>query len=228
MPQTLSNPLRKRGRHRVSVSLAESKTLKLYQEGRRLLARADFEDISMARFAKAADTSVGAFYVRFADKDAFLDFVTSHTFASARRGFDESLASLAASKKPAELLSNAMIAQFAAKEFAGIVRLAVKRGLSDLKQRRAFDAYREHIIDQVVSLLPDEAARESETKFEVAIQAAFGILTDRIVSTPRSDPLKLSEYHGTILGLFSKPFGTLRLVTPNADKADEQSGVKKI
>ncbi|MEM6898280.1 MAG: TetR/AcrR family transcriptional regulator [Pseudomonadota bacterium] len=202
--------------------------MKLYKQGRRLLARADFEDISIAQFAKAADTSVGAFYVRFADKNAFLDFVISHTFVSARRGFDESLASLAASKKPVEVLADAMIAKFTAKEFAGVVRMAVKRGCSDNERRKPFDYFREYVVNEVVGSMPDDVKKEDRVRVEVAIQAMFGILTDGITSKPYSEPLELSEYHEPITSLLNNALGKVKLDKPKAKEPPEQPGVKKI
>lgn len=228
MPEIPTNPSLAPGRSRISVSLAESKTLRLYQQGRRLLARADFEDISIARFAKAANTSVGAFYVRFADKDTFLDFLTLHTFRGARRSFDKSLLSIASQKEPAAAISDAIISQFAATEFAGIVRLAVKRGLSSTERRRAFDGYRTHLADQVVSLLPHDTKSKDKTDIEFAIQAAIGVLTDAIASTPRSEPLKLWDYLDTIFHMLAQPLRNLKLKKPETEAAAEQSGVSKI
>lgn len=217
-----------RGRRRVSVSLAESKTLKLYQEGKRLLAIADFEEISISRFAEAADTSVGAFYVRFTDKDAFLNFVTSHMFASARRAVDKIIPSIAASAKPAEAMTDAIIATWGGKEFGGVVRMAVKRGCSAVEHRKQFDRYREYVVDEVVGSMPEEAKKEDRTRVEVAIQATFGILTDAITSKPYGEALKLSEYHGTIASLLDHALGKVKLDKRKANEPTKQIGVKKI
>lgn len=228
MKTAASNPSGTRGRRRVSVSLAESKTLKLFQEGRQLLAVADFEDVSIAQFANAAETSVGAFYVRFADKDSFLSFVTSHTFASARRAFDDAVPSIASSPKPAEALTDAIFSHWAGKEFAGVVRMAVKRGCSNIEYRKSFDAYREHVVDEVVGLIPDETKKEDLFKLELAIQSAFGVLTDAITSKPYGEPLKLSEYYETIVGLLDRSLGKMELTKREPKEPTEQSGVKKI
>ncbi len=228
MKTVSSVPANARGRRRVAVSLAESKTLKLFQEGRRLLAVADYEDISISEFAKAAETSVGAFYVRFADKDAFLSFVTSHTFGSARRAFDEIVPSIASSAKPAEALTDAFFGHWAGKEFAGVVRMAVKRGCSNVEHRQSFDRYREHVVDEIIGLMPDGTKKEDLFKVELAIQSAFGVLTDAITSKPYGEPLKLSEYYETIVGLLDSAFGKLKLTKPTPKETGEQSGVKKI
>lgn len=218
----------KRGRRRVSVSLAEAKTLKLYQEGRGLLAVNDFEDVSISEFAKAAETSVGAFYVRFADKDAFLSFITSHTFGSARRAFDEAMPSIASSSKPVEVLTDALFSLWAGKEFAGIVRMAVKRGCSKIEHRKPIDAYREYVVDEIVGLMPDGTRKEDLFKLELAIQSAFGVLTDAITSKPYGEPLRLSAYYEIIVGFLDRALGKMKLSTPTPKDPVEQSGVKKI
>ena len=223
-----ANPKKRRGRRRISVGLLESKTLKLYQEARRLLARSDFEDISIAQFAKTAETSVGAFYVRFADKDEFLSFVTSHTFTSARRPVEKMMSAIASNSHPAEGITEAIISQWAGKEFAGVVRMAVKRGCSDIKHRQPFDRYREYVVDEVVGLIPDEAKKEDRTRVEVAVQVTLGILTDAIMSKPHGEPLKLSEYHEAIASLLNNALGKVKLEKPKAKEPTEETGVKKI
>lgn len=228
MKTAVSKPSNARGRRRVSVSLAESKTLKLFQEGRQLLAVADFEDVSISEFAKAADTSVGAFYVRFADKDAFLSFITSHTFGSARRAFDEMAPSIDSSSKPGEALTDAIFSRWGGKELAGVVRMAVKRGCSNIEHRQPFDAYRGHVVDEIVGLMPDGTKKEDRSKVELAIQSAFGVLTDAITSKPYGEPLKLSAYYETIAGLLDSALGTMKLTKPTPKQPVEQSGVKKI
>lgn len=228
MPHVQPSPSRKRGRQRVSMSLTEAKTLQLYQEGRRLLAVADFEDISIAKFAKAAGTSVGAFYVRFADKDAFLSFVTSHTFASAKRAAEKSMPPIASSSKPAEALTDAIVSLWAGKDFAGVVRMAVKRGCSNIEYRKPFDRYREYVANEVTGLMPDEVTKEDRIRVEVAVQATFGILTDAITSKPYGEPLKLSEYHEAIGSLLDNALGKVKLDKPKAEEPPEQTGVKKI
>lgn len=48
--------------------------------GLELLANADFENVSIAKIAKTARCSVGAFYYRYKDKNAYLCQLISATF----------------------------------------------------------------------------------------------------------------------------------------------------
>lgn len=218
----------RRGRRRISASLAESKTLKLYQEGRRLLACADFEQISMALLAKAAGTSVGALYVRFSDKDAFLNFVTLHTFLSAQQSFERACASIANHSRPAEALADTLIAEFGSEEFAGIVRMAVKRGFSELRHRESFHLYRSFVVDQAAEILPDGSDRNQKAGLAIAIQASFGILTDAVISRASPEPLSLSECRDPIVRLLSAPLGKTKLRKSKPAKEPAQTRINKV
>ena len=216
------------GRRRVSVSLAESKTLRLYQEGVHLLARADFEQISMARLAKDAGISVGAFYVRFSDKNAFLDFVTVHAFLSAQQRFQRARALVASRSRSAEALADTLVAEFASQEFAGIVRMAAKRGFSIMMHRNAFDLYRSFVVDQVSEMLPDSSDTAQKTELAVAMQASFGILTDAVISQAPTEPLRLSEYRDIIVKLLTAPIGKAKLREPKRANVPAQNQTTKI
>ncbi|KCZ65915.1 hypothetical protein L53_00990 [Hyphomonas sp. L-53-1-40] len=220
--------LGKRGRHRILVSLGETKTLKLYQEGVYLLAQSDFEQISVAQFSKVAGISVGAFYVRFSDKDAFLDFATLHTFLTAQQGFERASASIVSNSQLAAAVADTLVAQFASEEFAGIVRMAVKRGFSDLKHRESFDLYRSFVVDQMVEILPADSDRNQKAELAIAIQASFGILTDAVISWALPAPLSLSGYRATIVKLLSAPLGKTKLRKSKSAKEPAQTRIKKV
>lgn len=228
MTSQIKKPARNRGRRRISVSLAETKTLQLYQEGRCLLSQTDFEQISMAQFAKAGGTSVGALYVRFADKDAFLDFVTFQTFLTAQQVFERSRAAIASRSRPVEVLADTLVDQFACEKFAGIVRLAVKRGFSDLRHREPFDLYRSFVVNQMAEILPDGADRIQKAELAIAIQASFGVLTDAVISRAPQEPPSLSECRDTIVRLLSAPLGKTKLRKSKPAKEPAQTRIKKV
>jgi AcrR family transcriptional regulator len=219
---------RQRGRRPISVSLGETKTLKLYQEGLYLLTQYDFEQISVSQFAKVAGMSVGAFYVRFSDKDAFLDFATLHTFLTAQQGFKRASASIVSNSQRAASLADTLVAQFASEEFAGIVRMAVKRGFSDLRHRESFDLYRSFVVDQMAEMLPNNADRNQKAELAIAIQATFGILTDAVISRVSTEPLSLSKYRDILVRLLSVPLGKTKLRKSKPAKEPTQTRIKKV
>src|SRR5689334_18223848 len=57
---------------------------KLLRAGHRLIAKRDFDSMSVAEIAAAAGCSVGAFYQRFRDKDAFFGALVAHYVSEAR------------------------------------------------------------------------------------------------------------------------------------------------
>src|SRR5262245_324974 len=57
---------------------------RLIAAGYRLLTTRDLDDLSVAEIAMAAGCSVGAFYLRFENKDAFFRALISHKFEEGR------------------------------------------------------------------------------------------------------------------------------------------------
>ncbi len=57
-----------------------------------LLAERRFEQATVAEIARRARSSVGAFYARFADKDALMEYLDSQLFESGKAAWDEFLA----------------------------------------------------------------------------------------------------------------------------------------
>ncbi|KCZ62141.1 hypothetical protein L53_12915 [Hyphomonas sp. L-53-1-40] len=161
-----------RGRKRIVASLAESKTLALYREGRALLSRNDLDQVSISQVSKAAGISVGAFYVRFRDKDAFLDFVIANTFAEARSVFQEQADVLYAPN-----LSDVLIRHFSDPEFNGIVRTAVKLGFLAERHRTPFDEYRAYVSQHLAGLLLEDAKKGERRQRIAAIDSALAVLT---------------------------------------------------
>lgn len=182
---------RKRGK-RVRAGLADGKALALYRAARGLLAEKDFEDISVARLAKAGGCSVGAFYGRFADKKTFLEFLIIETFRLATiraetalgeaktggRGFEQS----------ARTIAGHLSEEFGDPEFAGIVRAAVKLGFADERSRAPFDEYRATVTERAIAALKPHLRRGGEDRGREAMQAAFGLLTDAAIS--KSGPMR--------------------------------------
>lgn len=182
----------------------------------------------MAQFAQAANVSVGALYVRFLDKDTFLDFVTLHTFLAAQQSFERNCASLDSNSGRGEALADILGAQFANEDFAGIVRMSVKRGFSDLRHRESFDLYRSFVLDLVTESLLDSADRNQKAELALAVQASFGILTDAVISKALPEPPNLSDCRDSIVRLLSAPLGKTKLRKSKSVKESAQTLVKKI
>lgn len=191
---------------RVHAGLTDSKTFALYRASLGLLAGKDYEDISVSRFAKAGGCSVGAFYGRFSDKKAFLDFLVGETCrqatSRAENALDDTTAHGLGLEKAAKKIAERISEQFGDAEFAGIVRAAVKLGFSDPKSRASFDAYRDAATERAIALLGPHLRRSSEGQVREAMQAAFGILTDAALSKPAALRLgtpRMNEAMGEVI-----------------------------
>lgn len=178
-------PMSRPGRPRISTGIHESKTLALHNAGRALLALRDYEAFSVAQIAKLGRCSVGAFYVRFPDKTAFLSFVIGHSFDFATRSFADALTNggIKATGAPAksQLAVSLLTEQFADAEFAGALRAALKLGLSEPQYRAPFDQYRAVVIDYLGELLGGDRNRQ-ELQIRAALQVILGTLTDCTLS----------------------------------------------
>lgn len=200
----MENHLRRPGRPRISTGIHESKTLALYNAGRALLAVRNYEAFSVAQIAKQGRCSVGAFYVRFLDKTAFLSFVIGHSFDFAARSFADALANggIRATGVPAQaqLAVSVLTEQFADPEFAGAVRAAVKLGFSEPDCRVPFDQYKATIADHVTDWLADGRARY-EAQIRTALHIILGALTDVALSEDGADSLKSNALQNALVFL---------------------------
>jgi Bacterial regulatory proteins, tetR family len=99
----MPKPLFKRFRHRkrrIKEGLQDHRRFKLYRAACLLLAQRDYEQIPVAHFAKQAEISVGAFYERFPNKDAFMGSVVALRFDDIRERMEAQLDSSAGNTGP--------------------------------------------------------------------------------------------------------------------------------
>lgn len=200
LPKMKSN---RRGRKRVVASLAETKTLALYQEGRRLLAGHDYDQISVSQVSKAAGISVGAFYVRFKDKDAFLAFVIANSFAQSRAIFGEQ-----ADVRYVPNLADVLIAQFSNPEFAGVVRAAIKLGFLDKQHREPFDEFLTFVSQRLAELLLADVRKAERRQRIAAFDSALAILTHAALLPDSEIDLGEIETQQIVIDLLSGKTGS--------------------
>lgn len=199
----------RRGRKRIVASLVESKTLAFYREGRSLLARNDLDQVSISQVSKAAGISVGAFYVRFRDKDAFLDFVITNTFVQARAVFQEQ-----ANVRYVPNLADILVRQFSDVEFAGIVRAAVKLGFIDERHRESFDEFRNFVSQHLTELLLADVKKGERGHRIAAIDSALAILTHAALFPDSEIDLGEIETQQVIIDLLSGKTGSTKPLPP--------------
>jgi len=173
------------GRPRIVTGIHESRTLALYNSGRALLSVNDYEAFSVADVAKGAGCSVGAFYVRFADKDAFLRFVITESFTSAALYLQNQLNSgdikAVGPSARARLAVAMLMDQFADATFAGLVRANVKLALSDATVCSMLANYRDSVTELTSDWIVGERSRQV-AQVRTALGIIFGALTDALLS----------------------------------------------
>src|SRR4051812_31267096 len=101
---------------------------RLLAAGHRLIATRDFDSMSVAEIATAARCSVGAFYQRFRDKDAFFGALVAHYVSEART----TTLSLYSDHGGDDLIGELVLATAARfRNHPGLLRAAIRRRMED-------------------------------------------------------------------------------------------------
>jgi AcrR family transcriptional regulator len=151
---------------------------RLLAAGRKLLNQGAFEDTSIGDFARAADCSVGAFYQRFADKEAFFAAVVETVLAG--------IADDARQFVSAELLSEASIELVLAecvsfwvrtfRRHRGFIRTLMK---TTLHKEEAWTPFREMgrvAVEAFVPLLAAKSGQADTNAFRYRARVGFQIV----------------------------------------------------
>ena len=165
---------------------------RLLAAGQRLIAKRDFDSMSVADIADAAGCSVGAFYQRFRDKDAFFHALVAHYVSEARATTTRLFADYADDRLIGALV-HATAARF--RNFRGLIRAAIRKQIEEpavwdpIRHQGHFAAdsfiawLAAHLCRQ---LTPDEIIA---TRF--AFQVLYGTLNNAIINRP--GPLDLAD-----------------------------------
>lgn len=158
---------------------------RLIAAGLRLLRRKTFDELSVAEIARAAGCSVGAFYVRFANKDrCFLAHI--NRFRGQRQA---ALKELYARATPDAVVHDAVLRKYAiVGEHLNLWRAALKRGMKDpgfweifrTTGRRATDRFLEYRAACLGRALTEREIAD----IRFAFQVVRGTINDTIVNAP--------------------------------------------
>lgn len=167
-----------------------------YLAGLRLLARSDFEKVSVARLARDAGSSVGAFYYRYSDKEAFLQDMIWRTFrgleGSLDRRFSGEGRTVAGGIRFSEFIAD-IADDLRCPEVAGVLRAALKLGSTDGKALRSYEDYRAKVGDWAVALFATEKkGGGSKQRIRDGVQILFALIEDAIL-VPHSAPARISD-----------------------------------
>jgi AcrR family transcriptional regulator len=190
-------------------SLNNSRTYALYRAGLRLLTDNDCDAVSVAQIAKAAECSVGAFYERFPDKNAYLIFLIRSFFRTEinwlEEGLPESISRNSGVKSTVEDITRHIVTTFSGDKMAGVVRAALKLAPTHPEALAPISEYRDTANESAHDILkPRIKSRDLERRVKESMQMTFAVIFDAIQQN--YGPLRLNS--GQMNAVLSRRFQT--------------------
>ena len=178
--------------HTGHTPAGDSRVAALQRAGLELLARSDFETISIAKIAKTANCSVGAFYYRHKDKNAYLRQLISTTFRPLDNKLQNCLSNSGGKISLSEFLSH-LVTQLSTAENAGIIRVALKLGATDPDALRPYENYREYVATTAENIFKGTSKKKIHAReIREAVQIVFAAINDAALM-PKSATMKLGS-----------------------------------
>jgi len=172
---------------------SQEKQQRLLQAAGKLIAEADLDSISVADIAQAAGCSVGAVYVRYANKDALFRAVVADMLAHSRDALETVYAN--ATDDSARVRVAVKVAIDDCRRNAGILQSALRQGLADAAVWEPIRAYGQHAASRLTEALnTDTTARRrrvDHAKVGFAFQVLHGTLLNTLIHDP--GPLKMGS-----------------------------------
>lgn len=167
----------------------------LLAAGRALLAKRDFESISVAQIVAACELSVGAFYGRFRDKAGFFEALQAAAVHDVQQAMQRHLAPARCAALPTALLLDKAMRLLVRGCLAqrGLLRAALQQASARPQawqpHRDCATAFADRMVALLVPRLDDSPQAEAKVRF--AMQAAFGMLVNALLHDPL--PLRLDD-----------------------------------
>lgn len=153
--------------------------------GLRLLARRDYDAISMAQIAREAGCSVGALYARYSDKGEYLYRVIGHAFRYLTDRAQRSLGSNGWQHTPgggaARKIVSHLVSHMTEPRAAGVIRATTKLATVRPLAAELFENYRSAVTDLSAELLADKNSRASAANVRIGMQIVLGTITDAVL-----------------------------------------------
>jgi AcrR family transcriptional regulator len=165
---------------------------KLLKAGQRLITKRDFDTMPVAEIAQAAGCSVGAFYQRFRDKEAFFGALVTH-YVNEARATTLSLYTDSSDQDMVAAVVAATTARF--RKNTGLVRAAIRRRMDNPDIWEPIRLHGHFAADRFIEWLTARAARpltsEEILSVRFAFQVLLGTLNNAVVNQP--GPLDLAD-----------------------------------
>src|SRR5665213_473995 len=194
MPSLIRRLVRGTSR-RIKEARRDGRSFAIYESGIALLAQYDCDDrrVSVARIAKVAGVSVGAFYARYASKDQFIYFSTSDRFRAACNAARRELASgqwhRASAERTVRGIVKHIVTVMGQPKTAGLTRAAFKRAPQMTHILQPIQDYRKAVTECARELLGSHLRdRQSPRHIDAAIQIVFATVINAALE--KSGPLR--------------------------------------
>ena len=164
--------------------------LRLLNEGLGLLRDVDFDGLSVDALCAHSGATIGAFYSRFENKEAFVGALQRIVVAQTRRRVVAEYESGAAPNgSVAELtrwIARGLIAWHRRHE--GLVRASLRRATGETEMwtpiRELGELQIAYALPRMLALVPAEARQGAEDRVRLAFQILFGTLNNMILINP--------------------------------------------
>lgn len=186
-----------RGRPAAKQARARRTRALLLDAGERLIAERDFDQTAIADIVAEANSSIGAFYHHFADKDDFLDALIDRVIEGLWRRFDAAFdqAALAGLDTPGLIRLVVGFIRDIMYDSQGLIGATFKKSMEAPEAWTPLKAFARAYEERVRGLLADRAGdfghADWQFGFRFGMQMVFGTLFNGIVNRP--GPLALED-----------------------------------
>ncbi len=181
--------VRKGGRRRRGP---DGKVHGIIDAGIRLLARKDYEAISVARIAREAGCSVGAFYARFPEKNSYLYHLVASAYRTMAHRAETELEAKPSRHMPLPSLVRHVVGHvvstMADARAAGVIRATIKLSTVKPITIELFEDYRAAVTQSAVAALSPRIGGVSTGTIRLGMQIVLATVTDAILQ-PRPGPM---------------------------------------
>ncbi len=186
-----------RGRPEAKQARARRTRALLLDAGERLIADRDFDQASIADLVAEANSSIGAFYHHFADKDDFLNALVDRVIEALWRRFDATFdpATLAALDTPGLIRLVVGFIRDIMHDSQGLIGATFKKSMEAPEAWTPLHAFARAYEERARGLLAGRAGdfghSDWQFGFRFGMQMVFGTLFNGIVNRP--GPLALED-----------------------------------
>ncbi len=160
--------------------------------GIRLLARKDYEAISIARIAREAGCSVGAFYARFPEKNSYLYHLVASAYRTLAHRAETELEAMPtrhlALPSLVRLVVEHVVNTMTDARAAGVIRATMKLSTVKPITIELFEDYRKEVTRLAIAVLAPRIRGNSTGPIRLGMQMVFATVTDAVLQ-PRPGPM---------------------------------------